>query len=171
MPAQEGAPAGAVAAVTSTARELSRLDWLVFACGRYEGVDERVLVDAARHMPVRLLSLGDYVLAGGEVAVLAMVEAVARLLPGVLGNAGSLVEESREKNVIVLLKEVDYINSSGFGELAELALKNAKRGRNVIFAELSEKAMAVFEAMGGRVLLNIRNTLQEALTQIEVESD
>lgn len=83
-----------------TARELSRLDWLVFACGRYEGVDERVLVDAARHMPVRLLSLGDYVLAGGEVAVLAMVEAVARLLPGVLGNAGSLVEESHEDGLL-----------------------------------------------------------------------
>ena len=63
--------------------------WLVLACGRYEGIDARVTADAARRMPVEEFSLGDYVLAGGEVAALVAVEAVSRLLPGVLGNPAS----------------------------------------------------------------------------------
>ena len=84
----------------ATAHELATLEWLTFACGRYEGIDERVLEDAATRMPVRPVSLGDYVLNGGEVAVLAVVEAVARLLPGVLGNAESLVEESHEDGLL-----------------------------------------------------------------------
>jgi tRNA (guanine37-N1)-methyltransferase len=67
---------------------------LVFACGRYEGIDQRVIDHAATRMPVSEVSLGDYVLFGGEVAVLVMLEAITRLLPGVLGNADSLVEES-----------------------------------------------------------------------------
>ena len=58
--------------------------WLVFACGRYEGIDERVVDEAAARMPVEEVSIGDYVLVGGEVATLTMVEAVARLLPGCL---------------------------------------------------------------------------------------
>ena len=78
------------------ARELADEDWLIFACGRYEGIDERVYEAAADVMPVRVISLGDYVLNGGEVAVLAMIEAAARLLPGFMGNAESLVEESHE---------------------------------------------------------------------------
>ncbi len=82
------------------ARELAAVPWIVVACGRYEGIDERVLVDAARTMPVRPLSLGDYVLGGGEVAALVVVEAVGRLLPGVLGNAGSLEEESHEGGLL-----------------------------------------------------------------------
>lgn len=82
------------------ARELAGCTWLAFACGRYEGIDERVLTDAATRMQVRPVSLGDYVLNGGEVAVLAIVEAVARLLPGVLGNAESLVEESHEDGLL-----------------------------------------------------------------------
>jgi tRNA (guanine37-N1)-methyltransferase len=84
----------------AAARELAGRDWLAFACGRYEGIDERVLDDAARVMPVLPVSLGDYVLNGGEVAVLAVVEAVVRLLPGVLGNAESLVEESHEDGLL-----------------------------------------------------------------------
>ena len=67
---------------------------LVIACGRYEGIDARVAEDARRRMRVEEVSLGDYVLAGGEVAALVMVEAVARLLPGFMGNAASPVEES-----------------------------------------------------------------------------
>lgn len=67
---------------------------LIFACGRYEGIDARVVEHARTILPVEELSLGDYVLNGGEVAVLAMVEAVVRLLPGVLGNPDSLIEES-----------------------------------------------------------------------------
>jgi tRNA (guanine37-N1)-methyltransferase len=67
---------------------------LIFACGRYEGIDQRVVDHAATRMPVTEVSIGDYVLFGGEVAVLVILEAVTRLLPGVLGNADSLVEES-----------------------------------------------------------------------------
>lgn len=67
---------------------------LIFACGRYEGIDERMFHWAREHFDVRLLSLGDYVLNGGEVAALAMIEAVGRLVPGVVGNPESLVEES-----------------------------------------------------------------------------
>ena len=76
------------------AAELATEPWLVFACGRYEGIDARVLVDAQLRFRVREVSLGDYVLAGGEVAVLAVVEAVTRLLPGVLGNAASHQDDS-----------------------------------------------------------------------------
>ena len=76
------------------ARELADEPWLAFACGRYEGIDSRVLEHAAERMPVDEVSLGDYVLAGGEVAVLVIVEAVARLLPGVLGNAASHQDDS-----------------------------------------------------------------------------
>jgi len=67
---------------------------LVFACGRYEGIDQRVVDDAADRLPVDEVSIGDYVLVGGEVAVLVMVEAVARLLPGVLGNPVSAEQDS-----------------------------------------------------------------------------
>jgi tRNA (guanine37-N1)-methyltransferase len=74
--------------------ELAAEPWLAFACGRYEGIDSRVLEHAASSMRVDEVSLGDYVLAGGEVAVLVVVEAVARLLPGVLGNAESHQDDS-----------------------------------------------------------------------------
>ncbi|MGH3492454.1 MAG: tRNA (guanosine(37)-N1)-methyltransferase TrmD [Sciscionella sp.] len=67
---------------------------LVFACGRYEGIDQRFIDQAAQRMPVEELSIGDYVLIGGEVAVLAIVEAVVRLLPGVLGNPLSAQQDS-----------------------------------------------------------------------------
>jgi len=78
----------------SVAAELAQLPWLVFACGRYEGIDARVADYARTRMPVNELSLGDYVLAGGEAAVLVIVEAVSRLLPGVLGNADSAADDS-----------------------------------------------------------------------------
>jgi tRNA (guanine37-N1)-methyltransferase len=84
----------------ATARALAALPWLAFACGRYEGIDERVLEHAGSVLPVLPVSLGDYVLNGGEVAVLAVVEAVVRLLPGVVGNAESLVEESHEDGLL-----------------------------------------------------------------------
>jgi tRNA (guanine37-N1)-methyltransferase len=76
------------------AAELAAEEWLVFACGRYEGIDSRVVEDARTRMPVDEISLGDFVLAGGEVAVLVIVEAVGRLLPGVLGNADSVTDDS-----------------------------------------------------------------------------
>jgi tRNA (guanine37-N1)-methyltransferase len=76
------------------AADLAREPWLLFGCGRYEGIDARVLDYAATRMPVDEISLGDYVLAGGEVAVLVIVEAIARLMPGVLGNAQSALDDS-----------------------------------------------------------------------------
>ncbi|MFS0716909.1 tRNA (guanosine(37)-N1)-methyltransferase TrmD [Arthrobacter sp. 1P04PC] len=82
------------------AHELAEEEQLVFACGRYEGIDERVFEWAADHFTVRPMSLGDYVLNGGEVAVLAMVEAIGRLLPGVVGNPESLVEESHSDGLL-----------------------------------------------------------------------
>jgi tRNA (guanine37-N1)-methyltransferase len=82
------------------AEELSGHDHLVFACGRYEGIDQRVLEHAATIGTVREISLGDYVLNGGEVAALAITEAVVRLLPGFMGNAGSLVEESHADGLL-----------------------------------------------------------------------
>jgi tRNA (guanine37-N1)-methyltransferase len=76
------------------AEELSSEEWLVFACGRYEGIDQRVMDHARGRMRVREVSIGDYVLNGGEVAALVVVEAVVRLLPGFMGNPESLAEES-----------------------------------------------------------------------------
>lgn len=83
-----------------TAHEFAGLDHLVFACGRYEGIDDRVLDWASEQFDVRPVSLGDYVLNGGEVAVLAIVEAVGRLLPGVVGNPESLIEESHADGLL-----------------------------------------------------------------------
>jgi len=83
-----------------TAREYAAEPWLVFACGRYEGIDQRVIDDAARRMPVDEVSIGDYVLVGGEAAVLAIVEAVVRLLPGVLGNPSSAQQDSHSDGLL-----------------------------------------------------------------------
>lgn len=82
------------------ARELAEEKHLVFGCGRYEGIDQRVIDYASDNARVKLVSLGDYILNGGEVATVAMVEAIARLVPGVLGNPESLVEESHEKGLL-----------------------------------------------------------------------
>lgn len=78
----------------ATADALAMESHLLFACGRYEGIDARVMAYARERMRVRELSLGDYVLNGGEVAALAMIEAIVRLIPGVIGNPESLREES-----------------------------------------------------------------------------
>lgn len=91
---------GGIPLTQALARQLAQEPWLVFACGRYEGIDERVYEHAADRMPVTVVSLGDYVLNGGEVAVLVMVEAIGRLLPGVIGNPDSLVEESHEDGLL-----------------------------------------------------------------------
>ena len=84
----------------ATAHELAELEHIVFACGRYEGIDQRVVDYAQTKANVRLISLGDYVLNGGEVAALAMIEAIARLIPGVIGNAESLIEESHSDGLL-----------------------------------------------------------------------
>ena len=73
---------------------------LVFACGRYEGIDQRVIDDAAHRMRVEEVSIGDYVLAGGEAAVLVMAEAVLRLLPNVIGNPLSHQDDSHSDNLL-----------------------------------------------------------------------
>ncbi|NKY26420.1 tRNA (guanosine(37)-N1)-methyltransferase TrmD [Nocardia gamkensis] len=86
-------PAG-VPFTQATAHRWAAERHLVFACGRYEGIDQRVFDDAARRVRVEEVSIGDYVLIGGEAAVLVMTEAVVRLLPGVLGNQQSHQEDS-----------------------------------------------------------------------------
>ncbi len=92
-------PAGEVFTQT-IARELSGETHLVFACGRYEGIDQRVIDHFSGRVRVRELSLGDYVLNGGEVATMAMLEAVTRLIPGMVGNPASLDEESHEDGLL-----------------------------------------------------------------------
>ncbi len=92
-------PAG-VPFTQAMAREFATAPQLIFACGRYEGIDQRVIDHFSTRMRVRAVSLGDYVLNGGEVAALAIIEAVARLVPGVVGNPESLVEESHEDGLL-----------------------------------------------------------------------
>ena len=82
------------------AKELSAEGHLVFACGRYEGIDQRVIDHFRSRIRVREISLGDYVLNGGEVATMAMIEAVTRLIPGMVGNPESLTEESHEDGLL-----------------------------------------------------------------------
>lgn len=83
-----------------TARRFAAESHIIFGCGRYEGIDQRVYDWAATRARVELISLGDYVLNGGEVAVMAMIEAFGRLVPGVVGNPESLVEESHEQGLL-----------------------------------------------------------------------
>ena len=78
------------------ARELSQVDELLLICGRYEGVDERV----AEHLADDEISIGDYVLSGGELAAAVVIDAVARLLPGVLGNEDSSINESFTEGIL-----------------------------------------------------------------------
>ncbi|MDN5807522.1 MAG: tRNA (guanosine(37)-N1)-methyltransferase TrmD [Brevibacterium sp.] len=82
------------------AEDLSGAEHLVFACGRYEGIDQRVIDWSADHFDLRPMSIGDYVLNGGEVASMVMIEAVSRLIPGVIGNPESLTEESHEDGLL-----------------------------------------------------------------------
>ena len=152
------------------ARQRAAEPGLVFACGRYEGIDERVLVDAARSFRVVPVSLGDYVLGGGEVAVLAIVEAVARLLPGVIGNAHSLVEESHEDGLLEYpvytkpaswrgLSVPDVLLSGHHGEVArwrrdERLRRTARRRPDLVRAldpeTLDERDRAVLDGEPGQ---------------------
>jgi len=84
----------------ATARELAGLDHLVLACGRYEGIDQRVVDHYSSTHDVREVSIGDYVINGGEAAALVIIEAVIRLVPGFMGNAESLAEESHEAGLL-----------------------------------------------------------------------
>jgi len=84
----------------ATARELALSPHLVFGCGRYEGIDQRAIEHTRSRATVREISLGDYVLNGGEVAAMAMIEAIGRLVPGMVGNPESLTEESHEDGLL-----------------------------------------------------------------------
>ena len=84
----------------------------MFACGRYEGIDQRVVEDAARRMRVVEVSIGDYVLPGGESAALVMIEAVVRLLPDVLGNPVSHQDDSHSAQNQGLLEGPSYTRPS-----------------------------------------------------------
>lgn len=83
-----------------TAYELSQKKHLVFVCGRYEGIDQRVIQYAESKAETLELSIGDYVINGGEIASVVMIEAITRLIPGVIGNSESLVEESHEGGLV-----------------------------------------------------------------------
>ncbi|PRZ18865.1 tRNA (guanosine(37)-N1)-methyltransferase TrmD [Nesterenkonia sandarakina] len=92
-------PAGEVL-TQRTAQQLAQAEHLVFAPGRFEGIDQRLMDWAPEHFQVRPMSIGDYVLNGGESAVVVMVEAITRLIPGVLGNPESLAEESHAHGLL-----------------------------------------------------------------------
>ena len=126
------------------ARRFAEERHLVFCCGRYEGIDQRVLEHTATRARVLEASLGDFVLNGGEVAALAMIEATARLLPGVLGNPESLAEESHEDGLLEYpsytkpavwrgLEVPDVLRSGDHGAVArwrrEQALERTRRIR------------------------------------------
>jgi tRNA (guanine37-N1)-methyltransferase len=82
------------------ALELSKKQHIIFACGRYEGIDQRVVDHAKSKAEVLELSIGDYVLNGGEVAAVVMIEAICRLIPGVIGNSESLADESHNDGLL-----------------------------------------------------------------------
>ncbi len=92
-------PAG-VPFTQSLAQELSSAEHIIFACGRYEGIDQRVVEHTKTRAKVLEVSIGDYVLNGGEVAAMVMIEAITRLIPGFMGNAESIVEESHSDGLL-----------------------------------------------------------------------
>lgn len=125
------------------AQKFTQSKHLIFACGRYEGIDKRVsdFYETEKNFKVREVSIGDYVLGGGEVATLVIMEAIIRLLPGVIGNPASLDEESHtltsDKNTLVEypnytkpkewrgLHVPDILLSGNHGEIAKWRLEQA----------------------------------------------
>jgi tRNA (guanine37-N1)-methyltransferase len=101
----------------ATAQRWSAESHLVFACGRYEGIDQRVADDAARRMRVEEVSIGDYVLPGGESAALVMIEAVVRLLPKVLGNPQSHQQDSHATSLGGMLESPSYTRPPSWRDL------------------------------------------------------
>ena len=128
-----------------TAEDLAGADRLVFACGRYEGIDARVAEHyASCGIEVRELSIGDYVLNGGEVATIVMIEAIARLLPGVLGNPESLVEESHgvaglDREDRALLARLGWAVPAGADHPVPVRLRNATADDAHALAELAAR--------------------------------
>jgi len=106
-------PAG-VPFTQALARELATEQHIIFACGRYEGIDQRVVEHTKTRAKVLEISIGDYVLNGGEVAAMVMIEAITRLIPGFMGNSESIVEESHSDG---LLEYPSYTKPSVWREL------------------------------------------------------
>jgi tRNA (guanine37-N1)-methyltransferase len=124
------------------AYELAGEEHLIFACGRYEGIDSRVIDYAAGRMRVDEVSIGDYVLNGGEAAALVIIEAVVRLIPGVIGNAESLAEESHAASHEGLLEYPLYTKPPSWrGLTVPDVLLSGNHGR--IAAWRREQAMAL----------------------------
>jgi tRNA (guanine37-N1)-methyltransferase len=96
------------------ATELASSEHIIFACGRYEGIDQRVIEHTKTRAKDLEVSIGDYVLNGGEVAAMVMIEAITRLIPGFMGNAESIVEESHSDG---LLEYPSYTKPSTWREL------------------------------------------------------
>lgn len=94
----------------SDAERLAKYDNLILICGRYEGVDERV----AEHIADEEISIGDYVLTGGEIPAMILVDSISRLIPGVLGNPESLKEESFSKITDAILEYPQYTKPEEF---------------------------------------------------------
>jgi tRNA (guanine37-N1)-methyltransferase len=92
-------PAG-IPFTQALAQELADASHIIFACGRYEGIDQRVVEHTKTRARVLEVSIGDYVLNGGEVAAMVMIEAITRLIPGFMGNAESIVEESHSDGLL-----------------------------------------------------------------------
>ena len=125
----------------SLAQEFTTAEHIIFACGRYEGIDARVAEHyrAVPRVRVHEISIGDYVLNGGEVAALVMIEAIVRLIPGVIGNPESLVEESHNESGEVEyptftkpatwrgLSVPDVLLSGNHGEIATWRRREAER--------------------------------------------
>ena len=126
VPTPSGAPFS-----QTLARELADAQRLVFLCGRYEGIDQRVLDHAATRAEVVEVSLGDYVLNGGEVAAVAVTEAVVRLLPGFMGNAASLVEESHEDGLLEYPVYTRPASWRGLDVPAGAAVRRPRRDRGL----------------------------------------
>jgi tRNA (guanine37-N1)-methyltransferase len=150
------------------AAELAGEEHLIFACARYEGIDERVVEYAATRMAVSEISLGDFVLFGGEVVAIAIVEAVTRLLPGVLGNAESLAEESHAGGLLEApaytkpaswrgLDVPEVLRSGDHGRIArwrreQALLRTAARRPDLLArAALSASDMRALEGAGFRL--------------------
>ena len=147
------------------AHRYARRRHLLFACGRYEGIDQRVVDEASQTMDVEEVSIGDYVLIGGEVAVLVIAEAVVRLLPGVLGNQRSHEEDSfsdgllegpsytrpevwRDRTVPEVLKSGNHANIDRWRRDESLRRTAERRPELLAGAELDKRDLAVLAELG-----------------------
>lgn len=147
------------------AHRYARRRHLLFACGRYEGIDQRVVDEASERMDVEEVSIGDYVLIGGEAAVLVIAEAVVRLLPGVLGNRRSHEEDSfsdgllegpgytrpetwRDRSVPAVLASGDHARIDRWRRDESLRRTAARRPDLLESAELDRRDLETLAALG-----------------------